>query len=331
MMKITCIDYSPEEFQIEDVLDISDFISKHRPVWSQVRWINVDELTHAETINDLVQKYQLHPLAIEDVLNKTHRPKIEDYLSSGDLPGRLFIVARSVELHDNKLQTEKMCFFLGQKTVFTFQEIPGDNFDSIRNRIKVSGSRLRQHDASFLLYMLLDAIVDSYFPIMEYYSDKLEEIEEEMLAMPNQKTLKKLHYIKHQLLILRRTARPMRDIVSELYREQHECLSEISHTYFRDVYDHCIQIIELIETYREIASSLTEMYMSAVSNRMNEIMKVLTMMGTIFIPLTFLAGVYGMNMPIPENNWAITYPIFWLLCIVIALVMLFLFRRKHWI
>ena len=193
------------------------------------------------------------------------------------------------------------------------------------------GSRLRENDASFLLYALLDAIVDGYFPLLESYSEQLEAIEEEMLTQPSQATLQKLHAIKRDLVLIRRTAWPMRELIQQLQRERHECLSENTHTYFRDVYDHCVQIIDLIETYREIAAALTDIYMSAVSNRMNEIMKVLTIIGTIFIPLTFLAGVYGMNMPIPENHWPGTYPLFWLLCLTIAGAMLYGFHRRHWI
>ena len=327
---ITCIDYSPEEQQVREVDDLAEFLVHHRPSWTRVRWINVDGLEPA-VIRQLAEKYQLHALAIEDVLHTVQRPKAEDYPGCGDMPGRLFIVARSAELHGEQLRLDQIRFFLGRKTLLTFQETRGDAFDPIRHRLQTRGAALRAHDASFLLYALLDAIVDSYFPILERLSDRLEDLEEEMLTQPTQATLQQVHSVRRELLLLRRAAWPMRELVAELQREKHECVSDTTRTYFRDVYDHCVQIIDLIETYRETAAALTEIYMSAVSNRMNEIMKVLTIIGTIFIPLTFLAGVYGMNMPIPENQWAGTYPLFWLLCAGIAGGMLLWFRRRGWL
>lgn len=330
-ISVTCIDYCPEQFQVQAVTDLAEFIANHRPPWSRVRWINVDGVTQPELIQQLAQKYQLHPLAIEDVLHTVQRPKAEDFAASGDLPGRLFLVARSVELHEEELQTEQISFFLGRTTLLTFQQTPGDSFEVIRQRIRNRGSRLRENDVSFLLYALMDAIVDSYFPLLERYSDRLEELEEEMLTQPSHAVLQKVHGFKRELLLLRRTAWPMRELIAEIQRERHECLSETTRTYFRDIYDHAVQIIDLVETYREIAAALTETYMSSMSNRMNEIMKVLTIIGTIFIPLTFLAGVYGMNMPIPENAWRGTYPLFWALCLGIAGAMLYWFRRRDWI
>ena len=329
--RITCIDYAPEQALVQGIADPADFLAHHRPSWSRVRWINVDGLGQMETIRAIAEKYQLHPLAIEDVVQTVQRPKAEDYPGSGDLPGRLFIVARSVESDGRQLRSEQISFFLGRTTLLTFQAVPGDAFDPIRHRIQTKGSRLRENDASFLLYALLDAIIDSYFPLLESYSERLEDLEEELLNQPSRHTLHKIHAMKRELLLIRRAAWPTRELIMQLLRERHECLSETTRTYFRDVYDHCVQIIDLIETYREIAASLTETYMSAVSNRMNEVMKVLTIIGTIFIPLTFLAGVYGMNMPIPENAYRVSYPIFWAVCLGMAGCMLYWFRRRGWI
>jgi magnesium transporter len=174
----------------------------------------------------------------------------------------------------------------------------------VRERIRTPGSRLRQHDVSFLLYVLLDGIVDHFFPILERYSERLEDAEEELLTRPSKGTLQLIHAIRRELLLVRRAAWPLRELIAQLQREKHECLSDTAQTYLRDVYDHCVQIIDLVETYREIAGGLAETHISVVSNRTNETMKVLTIIGTIFIPLTFLAGVYGMNMPIPENAWS---------------------------
>jgi magnesium transporter len=328
---VTCIDYSPDEVQFQEVTNIPDFLAHHRPSWSRVRWINIDGLTQMEVMRAFAEKYQLHPLAIEDVLHTHQRAKAEDYPGSADQPGRLFVVARTIEQRESRLQSDQISFFLGRTTLVTFQEIRGDDFEPIRQRLRTRGSRLRQHDVSFLLYTLLDAIVDHYFPVLERYSDRLEAVEEELLGRPSQDTLQEIHAIKRELMLLRRAAWPMRELISQLQREKHECLSEAAQTYLRDVYDHCVQIIDLIETYREISGALTETYISAVSNRTNEIMKVLTVMGTIFIPLTFLAGVYGMNMPIPENAWPASYPVFWTVCGTIAGGMLLWFRRRGWL
>jgi magnesium transporter len=330
-IRVTCIDYCPEQVQTQEVHDIADFLTHHRPTWSHVRWINIEGVERPELLRAFAEKYQLHPLAVEDVLHTVQRPKLEDYPASGEHPGRLFVVARSVELADDRLVTEQLSFFLGRNTLLTIQEVPGDAFDDVRKRIHTEGSRLRVSDVSFLLYALMDATVDSYFPILERCSERLEDLEEQLLDTPGPAMLQRLHALRRELLVIRHAAWPMRELVVQLQREKHECLSENTQTYFRDVYDHAVQIIDLVETYREVAASLMETYMSVISNRMNEVVKVLTIIGTIFIPLTFLAGVYGMNMPIPENAWPISYPLFWLGSLAIAGGMLYGFRRRGWI
>jgi magnesium transporter len=327
---VTCIDYSPEQFQVEEVSDIPDFLARHRPPWSRVRWINIDGLSQMEVIRAFAEKYQLHPLVIEDVLYKVQSPKAEDYPGSADQPGRLFVVARAIEEHEGRLRSDQVSLFLGRTTLLTVHETHTDDLEPVRQRIQTRGSRLRQNDVSFLLYVLLDGIVDHFFPVLERYSERLEDVEEQLLARPSQRTLQRIHLIKRELLLLRRAAWPMRELIAQLLREKHECLSETAQTYLRDVYDHCVQIIDLVETYREIASGLAETYISVVSNRTNEIMKVLTVIGTIFIPLTFLAGVYGMNMPIPENASTFSYPVFWTVCVGLAGGMLFWFRHRGW-
>jgi len=217
--------------------------------------------------------------------------------------------------------------------VLTFQELrDGDIFDPIRTRIKAAGSRLRENDASFLMYAILDSIVDHCFPILEHYSDKLEELEDQVLLRPDKYVIHEIHMMKRELLLLRRAVWPMREVISSLSREHHECLSATTQTYLRDVYDHAVQIIDMIETYREFAAGLTETYMSAMSNRMNEVMKVLAIVTTIFTPLTFLAGVYGMNFDyLPEKSWQYAYPIFWVVCVTMAGIMLLVFRWKRWL
>ncbi len=331
MTRITCTDYCQDQSQSQDVTDLREFLTRHRPEWCRVRWIDVVGLDPPEVVRDLAEKYQLHPLAVEDVFHRVQRPKAEDYPGSGEQPGRLFVVARAVDPAGGRVRTEQVAFFLGRNTLLTFQEAPGDIFDAVRHRIATRGSRIRENDASFLLYSLVDTVVDGYFPVLEDYSDQLEDLEEELLSRPDQGTSHKVHALKRELLMLRRAAWPMRELLAQLLREKHECLSEPARTYFRDVYDHCVQIIDLIETYREIAAGVTETYMSAVSNRMNEIMKVLTIISTIFIPLSFIAGVYGMNMYVPEAEWRGMYGVFWAICAAVGGGLLLWFHRRRWI
>ena len=330
---VSCIDYSPEQTLFQDVNDLDDFLIHHRPEWSAVRWINIDGLSDMEVIHALASKYELHPLAVEDLLHIPERPKVESIGGSeSEFQARLFIIARMLQVQNGELENEQISIFLGHKTVLTFQEQRGDVWDPIRQRIQSKGSRLRINDASFLVYALLDSIVDHCFPILEHYGDLLEDLEDEVLANPQRTVINDIHKIKRDLLMLRRAAWPMREVISFVHREPHECMSDVTRVYMRDIYDHIVQIIDIIETYRELANDLTETYMSSVSNRMNEVMKVLTIIGTIFIPLTFLAGVYGMNFhyfPELELKWA--YQAFWGICIVLAISMLIAFRRRGWL
>jgi magnesium transporter len=329
---LTCLDYCPAEIEIRDIDDPEDFLEHHRPEWAAVRWINVAGLSDMRIIHALATKYDLHPLAVEDVLHLSQRPKVESYGGEeGEMQARLFIVAHAVQLQEERLHSEQVSIFLGHKTVLTFQETPGDMWDPIRQRLKTKGSRLRNNDASFLVYSLLDANIDRCFPILEHFGDRAEELEILVLEQSQRNAISDIHQLKRDLLLMRRNLWPMREVVSTLQREPHECVSDTTRVYLRDLYDHVIQIIDIIEIYREITSDLTENYMSAVSNRMNEIMKVLTMIGTIFIPLTFLAGVYGMNfrfLPEIEQPWA--YPAFWAICFITAGVMVVWFRRRKW-
>lgn len=329
--RVICTDYCPERVEVQEVSDPAAFLAAHRPDWSKVRWIHVEGLEDYATIRALAEKYQLHPLAIEDTLDGQQRPKADDYPASGDIPGRLFVVARRILATESGPRAEQVAFFLGRNTLLSFQPTQCPAMDEIRRRIASPRSRLRQNDVSFLLYALIDTMVDRFFPIMEEISERLEAVEETVLLNPDREDLQTVHRIKRDLLLLRRVAWPMRELVSQLQREPHECLSSVTQTYFRDVYDHCVQVIDLIETYRDIASAVADTHVSLVANRTNDIMKVLTVIGTIFIPLTFLAGVYGMNMYIPENHWPYTYAVFWVVCVVIGGVMLWRFRRGGWL
>lgn len=331
--RITCIDYGPDRQAAKDIGDLDEFVARRRPEWTAVRWINVDGPSDSRAIHALATKYDLHPLAVEDMLHKGQRPKVEAYGGEGsEYMARLFIVTHALQLCDRQLHSDQVSIFIGHNTVLTFHEGRSSEWDPVRQRLKSKGSRVRGNDASFLAYSLLDALIDSCFPILEAYSERAEELEGIILERSQPGLLAQIHQYKRDLLKLRSVVWPMREVVSSLQREPHECVSDATRVYLRDLYDHVVQIIDLIETYREIASDLIETYMSSVSNRMNEVMKVLTLIGTIFIPLTFLAGVYGMNFRhFPELDQVWAYPAFWVVCVVAAGVMLAMFRRRHWL
>ena len=330
---VTCIDYSPGNVSMQQVEDLEDFLARHRPEWSTVRWISVVGLGDRHVIHALATKYQLHPLAVEDVIHTRQRPKVDSYGGEeSEFMARLVIITRMLCLTDSGLQHEQLSIFLGHRTVLTFQETPQEKWDLVRQRIQAKGSRLRGNDASFLAYSLLDTVVDGCFPVLEHFSDRAEELETQMLEGAGSHLLNEIHQLKRDLLLLRRVIWPMREVVQMLQRDPHECMGESTRIYLRDLYDHVIQIIEIVETYREIAGELAETYISSVSNRMNEIMKVLTVIGTIFIPLTFLAGVYGMNFQyVPEFQIRWAYPAFWLVCTLLTVLMLAFFRRRNWL
>jgi magnesium transporter len=327
---VTCADYSQDRAEITQVTNLQDFLSHHRADWVKVRWISIRGLDDMEALRAIAEKYGLHPLAIEDVLTP-QRPKAEDFPAAGEQPGRLFVVARGVLPSAGRAHTKQISFFLGRHTLISFEESGCDLFEPIRRRIQKPGSRIRENDASFLLYSLLDALIDELFPLLEEFARRVEALEKTLLERPAPQAIQKIRQMKHDLIELRRVAWPMRELVLDLRRDQHECLSSTTQTYMRDVYDHIIVIFEMIENYRDLVSDLLEIHMSALAQRTNEIVKVLTIISTIFVPLTFFAGVYGMNMPIPENNWPLAYPLFWAFCLTVTGGMLYWFRRKKWL
>jgi magnesium transporter len=329
---VTCIDYGPDQIRVEEVTDLEGFLARHRPEWSAVRWINVDRLGDPRVIGGLAAKYRLHPLAVEDVIHVGQRPKADAFPARDDYQARMFVVGRMVQLVADRIHSEQISIFLGHKTVLTFQEDPGDVWGPIRQRLAAKGSRLRDEDASFLVYSLLDAVVDHCFPILETYGDRLEGLEDLVLENPNQDAIREIRMAKRDLLLLRHAVWPMRDVINSLQREPHECMSQTSQVYLRDVSDHLVQIIDILEAYREVATGLNETYMTAMSNRLNEVMKLLTIVGTIFIPMTFLAGVYGMNFHhMPELDWVWAYPLFWVACLGLAGGMVLWLRRQGWL
>lgn len=322
---LQCMDYGLEQIEVRQYTNVDTYFADPRPEWAAVRWVNVDGL-HPYVVHRFMKAYGLHTLAAEDVLHVHQRPKVEPFEND------LFIVTRMLTMEKPGLKAEQISFFYRPGLLISFQEDAGDVWEPIRQRIKKPESRHRRQDASYLLYTLLDAIVDQCFPILEQFGDALEEMEDEIVHRPSPSVVQRLHGIKRQLVQLRRVLWPMRESLSDLQDEAYQTIHPVTRTYLRDVTDHAIQVIDMIETYREMAGGLTDLYMSAVSNRMNETMKVLTIIATIFIPITFLAGVYGMNFEHqPELHWRWGYPVFWAICGVTTIGLLWFFKRKGWL
>jgi magnesium transporter len=288
----------------------------------------VDGLHQVEILEKLGECYGLHPLVLEDILNTDQRPKTEDY---GEY---IYIVLKMLDYNDksNEIEPEQMSLILGPNFVFSFQEREGDTFNPIRERIRNNKGRIRKMGADYLAYTLLDSIVDNYFIILEKLGEKIEFLEEKLVTRPTPETLQVIHYLKREMISFRKAVWPLREVVSGLERGEASLIKEATRIYLRDVYDHTIQTIDTIETYRDMVSGMLDIYLSSVSNRLNSVMKVLTIIATIFMPLTFLAGVYGMNFKyMPELEWRWGYPVTWLIMAGIGISMLIYFRKKRWL
>lgn len=293
-------------------------------------WINVDGLADVNAIRELGRQFDLHPLALEDVLNQHQVSKCEDY------PAHLFFVSRMINWN-GVIQSEQLSLFLGRDFVITIQQYPGDCFDPVRERIRKSRGKLAACTADYLAHSLLDSIVDSYFPVVDRLADELDQLEEQVDSSRSPQLISDLHRIRNCILIARRSVRPLRDAINQLIRDPSPFINDETKFYLRDCHDHCIQIIELLETYRELCSDLRDYYVSMISFRMNEIMKVLTVISTIFIPLSFIASVYGMNFDteydwnMPELGWRYGYLFALGLMTLTALGFMFYFWRKGWL
>lgn len=321
--------YGGEKFIERHVADFQELVSAIGDF--ETVWINIDGLADISLIQEIGNRYGLHSLALEDVVNVHQRPKVEEF------DAHLFIVTRM--LPDFKSgETEQVSMFLGKNYLLTFQERPGDVFEPVRQRIRKQRGQIREMGPDYLAYALLDAVIDGYFPVLERRGEDIERMEDEVIASPHEKQVSLIHEMKRDLLELRRAVWPQREMLNALMRQEGPLIQQRTKIYLRDCYDHTIQLIDIIETYREICSSLVEIYLSSLSNRMNEIMKVLTIMATIFIPLSFIAGLYGMNFDpkaspwnMPELGWRYGYPFALGLMVATAGGLLLSFWRRGWI
>ncbi|GAB2769391.1 magnesium/cobalt transporter CorA [Salinimicrobium soli] len=320
------IDYNNESFESFTSKSPEDAFKFEEE--SKTTWINIDGLSNTAEIEKVGKYYELHPLIIEDIVNTNQRPKIDEYKDY------YFIVAKMLYYkEDGRLENEHISIVLGKNYVLTFQEAGGDVFDGVRDRLKNAKGRIRSRGADYLVFALLDAIVDNYFVVVEEMSDKIEALEEQLFnSQPNDDTTYEIQELKRTMLRIRRAVFPLREVVSRMEKLNSGLIQEQTINYIRDLYDHMIQVSENIEIYREMTWGLMDMYMTTISNKMNEVMKVLTIMASIFIPLTFLAGIYGMNFEyMPELKWKYSYPILLGAMFLILLGMLYYFKRKRWL
>ena len=325
-VRIRLIDYDREkivEKTLEGVDESFPFVG--RP---PVTWVNIDGLHEVSVAQAVSEHFGVHPLAMEDVLSPRQRPKVENY---GD---HYLIILKmlSFDRDTDSVLAEQVSLVVGEKYLFSFQERFGDVFEPVRERLRHGKGRIRSRGTDYLAYALIDAIVDNYFRILESLGDTVEELEETVMDDPTMEDLHRIHHLRREMLVVRRAVWPLRECLGQLYRGEFDLVTEETQLFFRDVYDHTVQVIDTTETLREVLSGAMDLYLSGVSNRMNEVMKVLTIIATIFIPLGFFAGLYGMNfayMPELGIRWA--YPALLSFMLLIAGGMLWAFRRKGWL
>lgn len=322
---ISFFDYDPGKLESRQDVSIEECLAMKSS--STISWINLDGIHDIPLLEKFGQNFDLHPLALEDILNTQHRPKLEEFEDYS------LIILKMLEFNEEteQISAEQISLVLTPHYVLSFQERPGDVFDGLRDRLRRSNGRIRQRGTDYLVYGLIDSIVDSYFQILEKLGDRLALLEEQLIVAPNQDCQHKIHHFKRELLNLRKLVWPLREVISQLYSGEAQLVEETTAVYLRDLYDHVIQVLDTVELYRDTVSGLLDLYLSSISYRMNEVMQVLTIMASLFIPLTFIAGIYGMNfenMPELKQSWG--YPAVWGIMIACVIGMLTYFKRKKW-
>lgn len=325
-IKFKVFEYDEETFSEVEYQNI-ERIFQYKQSGKRV-WINVDGVHNIEIMEKIQNHFNIHPLAMEDMLHTTQRPKVEEY------DNYLFIVLRMFFYNDEsrELKNEQVSIILSENYIISFLEDVGDVFDPVRDRIRKAGTKIRKNGVDFLAYSIIDSVVDSYFHILEQIGEEIEELEDRLVLNTQKEDIQLVHRMRRNMILLRKSVWPLREVISSLQRNEHNVIKSSTLIYLRDVYDHIIQIIDTIESYRDMIVGMLDVYLSSTSNKLNEVMKVLTIISTLFIPLTFLAGVYGMNFrrfPELEMDWMYPWG-FWLITIVLIIGMLIFFRRKKW-
>ncbi len=324
---ISVMDFTADHLDEREVTDAEQIAPlRDRPGTS---WINVTGIHDIALLERFGATFGIHPLTLEDIVNTAHRPKVEEFDTY------LYLVMKMLHYDETKerIISEQISLILGSRFLVSFQEAPGDVFDSVRERIRKGKGRIRNSGCDYLTYALIDAVVDNYYLILEQLGEQIENLEGELLGeLPGKQTLQAIHHLRREALHLRKQIWPLREMVGLLSRGEFERIQPSTHVFLVDVYDHVIQVLDTVEIYRDMLGGLLELYMSTVSNRMNEVMKVLTIIATIFIPMTFVAGIYGMNFDhMPELHWRWGYAAIWAIVAAIAIAMLVFFKRKKWI
>ena len=326
-VKITLMDYDGDHLEEKVVEGLEECAScRDKPTTT---WIHVDGIHDIQLLERLGAIFHLHPLSMEDILNTDQRPKVDDY------GNYIYVVLKTFSLSDDtkeEIRSEQISLVFGANFLLSFAEKEGMQLDSIRERLRNNQGRIRKTGADYLTYRILDVIVDQYFIILEKMGERIEFAEEKLVTQPAPETLQTIQHLKREMLFLRKSVWPLREAISYLERRESPLISDQTVPYLKDVYDHTIQVIDTVETYRDMLSAMLDIYLSSISNRLNEVMKVLTIIATVFMPLTFLAGVYGMNFKyMPELEWRWGYFAVWGVMIVIGLAMVIYFRRKKWL
>lgn len=324
-VSITRICYSSLGAQAPVIVTAAD--CRPEPGQTGVVWYTIDGVHDIEILKRLGENFGLHPLVVEDIGNTTQRPKLEAF------EGYYFLAAKMIT-YDSKaarVNTEHISLVYGEGYVLLFLQDPGDLFAPIRSRIESGKGRIRSNGSDYLVYAIIDAVVDYYFHVLEEVGERLERLEDEVVVRPTIGTLRAIHHMKRELIALRRSIWPMREVVNAMIRDESSFVSSGVKIFLRDLYDHTVHVIDSVETMRDIITGTLDIYLSSVSNRLNEVMKVLTVMSSIFIPLTFIVGIYGMNFHyMPELEWRWGYPAVWVAMLSISFALLILFKRKRW-
>jgi len=322
---LTFYDYDPERLTVCQDIGLEECAGLRET--SSVSWINLDGIHDIQLLEKVGQAFGLHPLALEDILNTQHRPKIEEF----DGYTLLIVKMLTFDREQDRIETEQVSLVMGPQFVLSFQERSGDVLDGLRDRLNRSSGRIRQRGTDYLVYAILDSIVDSYYHVLEQLGDRLAELEERLTEDPDQEALNQIHHFKRELVSLRKAVWPLREVISALQREDTQLVADSTALFLRDLYDHTIQVLDTVEIFFDTVAGLLDLYLSSISNKMNEVMKVLTIIATIFIPLTFIAGIYGMNFEnMPELHWRYGYAMVWGVMLICLAGMVWFLRRKKW-
>ena len=321
------MDYSPNACHVFKSVSLEETYQLRDS--GNVSWIDIEGIRDNDALAKFGEHFGLHPLVLEDILNMHQRPKLEEYDDYFYIVARMLMAGKTPT---DAVHSEQVSFILGKSFLITFQEIPGDVFDPVRHRVQQGHGRSRKSGSDYLLYALLDAIVDNYFVLLQSIADRIETVEQSIVWKPERGDLDRVHKLRRELVYMRRNVWPLRDVVAGLDRSDSPLVAPETRVYLRDLHDHVVQVIDAIENFRDVLMSLQDLYMSGISNRTNEIIRVLTIISTIFVPLTFLAGVYGMNFHyFPELTWKWSYLAFWIVSIVITISLLAFLRRRNWL